>query len=298
MISIRIFILGVAGCFWASAADSRFIGVAAADGSFTIDGARVPGNATVFEGSTIETGKASVVLELIGGVRVVVDAQSRARIFGNHLLLEAGRAQIERGAEYKIEALSLRVSQASPAAKAAVTVQDGGAVEVGAPQGDVNVTNQEQVLVARVSEGRSVQLKPQQAASSAFALTGCVSRLTSSFMMRDEVSGVIVELRGADVHKQIGNRVEITGTLSPMVRAAAPAAQAVQVLSTKTLGTGCSVTIAMPLKTGARSRAEKTTSAGGTQIAVIAGVAVAAGAGAAVGVVMLRESQPALSPGR
>jgi len=297
MISIRIFILALAGCVWASGAEPRFIGVAAADGSFSIDSARVPGNATVFEGCTLEIGNASVVLELLGGVRVVVDAQSRGRVFGSHLLLEAGRAQIERGADYKIEALSLRVSQASPAAKAAVTVQDGGAVEVGAPQGDVNVTNQEQVLVARVSEGRSVQLKPQQAASSEFALTGCVSRLTSSFM-RDEVSGVVVELRGADVHKQIGNRVEITGTLSPMVRAAAPAAQAVQVLSTKTLGTGCSVMIAMPLKTGARSRAEKTASAEGTHTAVIAGVAVAAGAGAAVGVVMLRENQPALSPGR
>jgi hypothetical protein len=56
--------------------------------------------------------------------------------------------------------------------------------------------------------------------------------------------------------------------------------------------------IAMPLKTGARSRAEKTASAEGTHTAVIAGVAVAAGAGAAVGVVMLRENQPALSPGR
>jgi hypothetical protein len=298
MISIRIFILGLAGCFWASAADSRFIGVAAADGSFTIDGARVPGNATVFEGSTIETGNASVVLELVGGVRVVVDAQSRGRVFGNHLLLEAGRAQIERGAEYKIESLSLRVSQASPAAKAAVTVQDGNAVEVGAPQGDVSVTNKEQVLVARVGEGRSVQLKPAQAASSEFALTGCVSRLTSSFMMRDEVSGVVVELRGADVHKQVGNRVEITGTLLSSVRAAAPAAEAVQVLSVKTLGTGCSATIALTAKNGERSRAEKTASAGGTHTAVIAGVAVAAGAGAAVGVVMLRESQPALSPGR
>ena len=109
---------------------------------------------------------------------------------------------------------------------------------------------------------------------------------------------MIVELRGADAGKQIGNRVEITGTLLSSVRAAAPAAEAVQVLSTKTLGTGCSVTIAMPLKTGARSHAEKTAPAGGTHTAVIAGVAVAAGGGAAAGLVMLRENQQALSPGR
>jgi hypothetical protein len=59
-----------------------------------VEGSQVWGNATLFDGSTIETGAASSQLALRNGVKVELGAGSRARIWQNRMDLEKGVAQL------------------------------------------------------------------------------------------------------------------------------------------------------------------------------------------------------------
>ncbi|MDQ6708589.1 MAG: hypothetical protein M3Z85_21730, partial [Acidobacteriota bacterium] len=53
------------------------IGLAIANGSFTLDRQSVPGNATVFDGNTIETSGNASRITLGGGTRVQLGESSR-----------------------------------------------------------------------------------------------------------------------------------------------------------------------------------------------------------------------------
>src|ERR1700686_4199501 len=78
-------------------ADPRPIGMAIAAGSFWADSAGVASHATLFESSTIETGETPVKLQIEGGVRILLDVNSRAQIYLNRLALERGKAQLDSG---------------------------------------------------------------------------------------------------------------------------------------------------------------------------------------------------------
>ena len=70
------------------------IGIVTASGHFSVGGSQVWGNATLFDGATVETGSASSELALRNGVRVQLGAGSRARIWQNRMDLQKGVAQL------------------------------------------------------------------------------------------------------------------------------------------------------------------------------------------------------------
>jgi hypothetical protein len=70
------------------------IGIVTASGHFSVEGSQVWGNATLFDGATVETGSASSELDLRNGVKVQLGAGSRARIWQNRMDLEKGVAQL------------------------------------------------------------------------------------------------------------------------------------------------------------------------------------------------------------
>lgn len=280
-------------------AASRYIGVATAAGSFWIDQTGVSEHATLFEGSTVETQADSAKLRFTSGAEVLLEAGSRARVHEDHLTLEKGRGQLTSDGSYWIEARSLRIAPASAGSRAVVEIRDAAAVEVGALEGEAHVTTSEGVMVANVETGRSVELR-LEASQDASTLTGCVSRAGRSYVMRDEVSAVTVELRGPEVNSTVGRRVELKGSIVKSARAVKPADQVIQVSEVKVLGSGCGTTIAAGA-TSSRSRGAigpggVASASSGAHTAVIAGVAVAAGAGAAVGVVASQHKKPPISP--
>ena len=77
--------LAIALCVWFSLAVlpafSAAIGVAKANGSFRVDSNPVVGNATLFEGNTLETAAASSELQLYSGIRMRLAPDSRGRVF-------------------------------------------------------------------------------------------------------------------------------------------------------------------------------------------------------------------------
>src|SRR5579863_107545 len=80
------------------------IGIVTASGHFTLQGSEVWGNATLFEGATIETTSASTQLALRNGVKVQLAAGSRARVFADRLKLERGAGQVAAAAPFGIDA--------------------------------------------------------------------------------------------------------------------------------------------------------------------------------------------------
>jgi hypothetical protein len=182
-----------------------------------------------------------------------------------------------------------------------VAIGDSGAVEVGSLNGNIRVTNADGVRVANIENGNSVALFVEQG-SDASILTGCVAQAGKGYLMRDEVSAVMVELRGAEIAAQNGKRVQVTGKV---VSSSAPGHpdQVLQAAQVKVLATGCGT-----VSTGSRSRARVAPEAltggiapgpGGATRTMVAGVRVAAvQAGTVQSVQSHGHHKPPISKGR
>ena len=268
-------------------ADQRYIGTANADGSFWVDSAGVSTHATVFDGGTVEAAETPVKLQILPDVRILLDVGSRAQVWGDRLTLEKGRVQLDSGKDYRIEARTMRVTLGAAGARAVVANGGSGTVEVAAMGGRIRVANADGVVVANVAAGRSIDLRLGQAKDAA-VLTGCLAQAGGQYLLRDEVSGITVELRGAEVAKQVGHRVEVTGSVEPLLRST-PGGQVIRAKAMKLLGGECQAENA-GAATGSRSRAianqgSLVAASAGTHTTLIAGVAVVAGAGATAGTV-------------
>lgn len=252
MTSERIILLTVAMAASGLCTETRYIGTASCAGSFWVDSAGVSNHATIFENSTVETEGTAAKLQIAGGVRILLDACSRAQVAGDRLVLEKGRVQMDSGKDYRIEARSIRVSLGKEQARAIVSIGMPDVVEVAALGGMVHVANAEGVVVAHVAAGRAVDLRVGQT-SEAAVLTGCVVKTGGGYTLRDEASAVTVELRGADVADQVGKRVHVTGAITPSQRALAPADQVIQAKAIQVLAPGCEA-VKSAAVTGSRAR--------------------------------------------
>ena len=92
--------------FSAVALAAPAIGIVTASGHFSVEGSQVWGNATLFDGTTIETSSASSELALRSGVKVQLGAGSRARIWQNRLILEKGAAQLAAPGSFEVRVLN------------------------------------------------------------------------------------------------------------------------------------------------------------------------------------------------
>jgi hypothetical protein len=109
-----------------------------------------------------------------------------------------------------VEAQTLRVMSGSAQSRAVVAINGSGAVEVGSLRGDLRVANADGVRVANFGAGNSIELRLEQGRDTAI-LTGCVAKTGRAYVMRDEVSAVLVELRGAEMASQSAKHVQVTG---------------------------------------------------------------------------------------
>ena len=255
------------------------IGSVIANGSFQVDHARVWGNCTLFDGSIIETASASSQLQLIGGAQVRLAADTRATVYQKKLVLESGYGQVESAPGYEVEARSLRIS-GSRDAITRVKLEGDGKVMVAALRGAVRVTNSTGVLVATIETGKSLDLEPQAAGASApTKVTGCLLEKAGKAIVVDQTTSVVLELRGTDLEKEIGNRVEITGVAENSPASVPGASQLIRVAALKVVGTGGCSSVAKRVGAAAAAGAAAGTAAGTAGAAGAAGAATGIGAG-------------------
>ena len=214
------------------------IGTVAAKGSFRVDDATVAGNATLFEGTTVETQKSVSALDLASGPRLSLGAESSGRIFSDRLVLERGSGEMQKAAGFRVEARGLTVRMENGAGSARVTIAGGARVQVAALAGSVRVQNAQGQLVAAIRAGNALEFA-FQASGEQWKLSGCLRTVPGHYLLTDEVTSVTVEIGGSGLDKESGNRVEVTGAADSAATPVSGASRYIRVSGLKRLGRGC-----------------------------------------------------------
>ncbi len=268
----RLYVLSLMGaaftanaCLLAAATPS--IGVAISSGSVTVDNSVVPGNATLFSGNTIETGATSSRLQMTDGKLARLNAESTAKVYSDHIVLEKGLG--ETFGNMSVDAKSLRISGDS----ARVSIH-GKTVEVAALGAPVTVSTATGVQVANLMPGRALAFTPQDAGAMAPAtMSGVVRKMGEMYFLTDTTSNVTVQVTGGGIEKYTKHMVTITGTPASGGTPPAGASQVITVTNVTDQGPAKKRPGAMVADEGP-SRAA----------VVIAGVLVLAGVGVTAGV--------------
>jgi hypothetical protein len=261
----------------ASFAASSAIGLVVANGSFQLDHSSVRGTATLFDGNVIETNVSSSQLHLNNGVSLRLAAETRARVYESRLVLEKGIGQLE-STKYRIEAASLQVEADKPGATARVQLTGQNRVVVAARDGAVRVTNSDGVLIARLDSGREVSFEPQEGGAATLTkVSGILALKDGKFVVVDRITNVTMQLQGTGLEAEVGNLVEITGTVDAAAPTVPGASQIINVTSIKRLTKGAREAAAAGA--GAAGAGAAAAAAGGLStgaiVAIVGGVAAA-----------------------
>jgi hypothetical protein len=186
------------------------IGVAMTNSDLRVDHSRIGGNATILDGSTLETGAGPARLD-ISGARLKLGRESKSTVYRNRLMLEKGDSEFT-GRPYSVEALAVRVSAAERGSIGRVSLRSPKVVEVAALTGDVQVTSLTGMVLAKVLAGSTLAFSMPAAEDPASStVTGIVVKKNGQYLLTDEVSQVTFEVQGPDVASKAGKRVEVTG---------------------------------------------------------------------------------------
>ncbi len=187
------------------------IGTVMSNGEFRLDHARVTSNATLFDGSLLETGDTPSRLRLTNGASVLLASDTRARVRRDRLELEAGGGEV--AGRYPIQARRLRIEPDSDAARLRVRLAGDNALQVAALAGSLRVFDSRGVHIANLPAGVALQFEPQTgqlAPPSNFI--GCILKKEGIFVLYDRTTRLLVELRGNfDFADHWGDQVQIAG---------------------------------------------------------------------------------------
>jgi hypothetical protein len=243
------------------------------------------GNGTLFNGTTVETTEASGNLALTNGVRIQLGAQSKASVFENRAVLEKGAAQVSGNDVFLVEAPGLKIAGAGMR-----VVFVGPGVEVASLRGTTNVRGENGVLMAAIPAGGVLSFAFQQNATR----TGCLVYKMDHFLLQDDNTSEVLELSGSGLSANVGNHVDVTGSITTTRPVVSPATVVMSVSGVTLKAAGGCLTVASSLSASATppTTAPATTTpgpasaggaakAGGLSTGAKVGIAVAVAGGAA-----------------
>lgn len=237
--------------------------------------------------------EASGNLALTNGVRMQLGAQSRASVFENRAVLEKGSAQVGSRDGYVVEAMGLKIA-GDAGSRMRVGFTKDSRVEVASLFGTTNVRGENGVLLAAIPTGSGFTFAFQGGGPTAMR-TGCLVYKNDHFLLQDDNTSEVLELSGTGLNANVGNHVEVTGSIGNTRPVVTPATVVMNVtnVTLKTAG-GC-LTVAGAMGASATPPAAApapvagpvapTVAKGGLSTGAKIGIAVAAiggGAGAAI----------------
>jgi hypothetical protein len=259
------------------------IGTVMTDGAFRLNGETVMSNGTLTEGAVIETVRGNLSVRLSGGARLSLGAGSRGRLYSDHILLEKGETRlietyVHNAVAFHLEALGLTILPDRETSTARIGLLASHRVRVAALTGSFRVLNARGVLVANVAAGSALAFEPQTPAASAVThITGTLTEQNGHFLLTDQVTHVTVEVTGQGLQAQVGQVVQVTGTLNA---SATPVAGASQVIAATSVQTVAAAAGGGAAGGGAAAAGAGGASAGAgigvTTVAIVGGVAAAA----------------------
>jgi hypothetical protein len=210
-------------------------------------------------------------------VNARLGAKSRARIYESRLVLEKGIGQLD-SAKYSIEADGLQVMLDSSGASARVHLAGPNRVIVAARAGAVLVSNSGGMLVARLDRGHEMSFEPQDSGATVTKASGILALKNGKFILVDRVTNVTLQLQGDGLDAEVGNLVEITGTVDAAAPSVPGASQLINVAKVTRLVKGKAAAAGAGAGGGAAAGAASAAAGGlstGATVAIIAGVAAA-----------------------
>jgi hypothetical protein len=266
----------------AAVAAPAVIGTVTATGSFRLNGDTVMANGTLTEGAVIENGLGSLSVRLAGGARLSLSAGSRGKLYSDRILLSKGEALLQRGFGFDVEALGLSIRPESATSTGRIDLMGTKQVRVAALTGSFRVVNALGVLVANVAAGSALAFEPQTPnLAAATHITGTLTQQSGHFLLTDQVTHVTVEVTGQGLQAQVGQIVQVIGTLNTSATPVAGASQVIAATSVQTIGTAAGGAAAGSTGGAAAAGAGGASAGAGigigvTAIAIVGGVAAAA----------------------
>lgn len=189
------------------------IGTVSARGEMRVDNYAVNGNATLFDGSVVETRQATADLRLNKGTQVTMSTASRGTFYSDHLVLQQGQSEVSASGPFQLEANGLRVVPSQPNAHGVVSIKPDKTVEVASINGSFGVTSEHGVLLANVRPGRVVSFAMQAGANpETFSGVGLVSIENGTYYLTTDADVKYI-LSCKDFHKYVWDKVQVSGTL-------------------------------------------------------------------------------------
>jgi len=268
------------------------IGTASARGDMRVDSYTVNGNATLFDGSVVETSLASADLRLNKGTNIRMGASSRGTLYSDRLVLQRGASELSASTPFQIEARGLRVQASAANTRGTISMGSTNNVEVAALTGGFGITNGEGLLLASVRPGHPLSFvidagspPATKAVGSAIVVTGTINK-SADGAYTITFNGVTYQVKGTSFDSLVGQtakiRGKIVGTLiGGVINGDTPADSLPAVIEVGSKGILATGAAAGALGVGAGAGAAGLSTAAITGIVI--GGAVAAGAGIAAG---------------
>ena len=197
-----------------AAAGTVSIGTASARGDMRVDNYQVKGNATLFDGSVVETGLASADLRMSKGTALTLSSSSRGTLYNDHLVLQQGQIELTPSKTFQLQANGVSVVPTAPNSRGVVSIREGNVVEVASMEGGFGVTNGHGVVLANLKPGRTMTFAMQAGAGpQEFYGVGLVSFENGTYYLTTDADVKYV-LTCKDAHSFVGDKVVISGTIT------------------------------------------------------------------------------------
>jgi hypothetical protein len=268
------------------------IGTASARGNMRVDGASVASNATLFDGSVVETDQATTALRLDKGVEVKLATASNATLYRDRLVLTKGTSEVLMGTrDFTVEANHLQVVPDKPYSRGVVSMQNAASVKVAVISGGFHVTNGSGLLLASIRPGSVMSFDGSggQGATAPTTIIGCVIERDGKYYL--QVPGGTEYLLTGNVEElkhMVGKPEKVIGTPDPN---APPNSNTIIMTSHSVAARG---SLACPL--GAAGGAAGAGGISTTTEVIVGTIIVGAAAGIAVGIYEAQQSSLPPSP--
>ena len=193
----------------------------------------VKGNATLFDGTVVETGQATADLRLDKGTQITMSSDSRGTLYHDRLVLQQGKSMMSSSSSFQMEANGLHVTAKTPNSLGVVTLKEGNTVEVAALSGNFGVTNDQGVLIASVPAGHATMFAKQAGENSTtttYSSVGTISFTNGNYFLTDSANEKF-EITCKDLRRYIRKEVKLSGVIETGVTPAQDASSVVCVKS-------------------------------------------------------------------
>lgn len=214
------------------------IGVVTAHGQFQVEGARIWGNSTLFDGGRVETSNASSELALGNGIKIQLAAGTAARVWKGSLELQRGTGQVAASDAFQVKAAGLTVS----GTRYRVGLK-GTQLEIAALTGEARLMGARGTLLAAIPAGQSRVFAMQQTVTRA----GCLVYRAPGFLLQVDDSAEVLQLAGGPLAQNVGNRVQVSGAMAATAATISPASAVLNVTTLTLRASGGCLTTAAAL---------------------------------------------------